>query len=236
MVGWSRFTKASEKLIDIRTRWASSERFLGPTIELLPQLLVIPVLLFIAGLLDTLFSTVLQLQPAPKPILFTSGVSLFFISAVAVLLCYTLAHRSLNPSGSSFRWAVGHLSRRLKEKMPESDFSDTLSEKAPSVYHEVVQTTHDDDALNQASAALYNILQSFAVWPRYGSPGTGGLLDQERATFLHLLSPEASTRSSRTAAQVISRIHECKSCLPLRLIGDSPGYLQQIAFDILPTT
>ncbi|KAJ7141715.1 hypothetical protein C8R43DRAFT_892543, partial [Mycena crocata] len=61
MVGWSRFPKASEKLIDIRTRWVSSERFLGPTIELLPQLLVVPVLLFIAGLLDTLFSSVLQL-------------------------------------------------------------------------------------------------------------------------------------------------------------------------------
>ncbi|KAJ7701240.1 hypothetical protein B0H17DRAFT_976737, partial [Mycena rosella] len=62
MVAWSRFTKASEKLIDIRTRWVSSERFLGPTIQLLPQLLVIPVLLFIAGLLDNLFSNVLQLS------------------------------------------------------------------------------------------------------------------------------------------------------------------------------
>ncbi|KAJ7485907.1 hypothetical protein FB451DRAFT_1231411 [Mycena latifolia] len=197
MVAWSRFTKASEKLIDIRTRWAASERFLGPTIQLLPQLLVVPVLLFIAGLLDTLFSSVLQLSPAPMPILFTSGVSLFLISGVAALLCYTLAQGSLNPSGSPFH----RLSNRSR------DFPATLSTKAPSIYHEVVQGTHDDDTLNQASAALYNIMQSLAVWPRYGGPNPG-LLDQERRTFLHLLSPEASTRSNRTAVQVISRIQE----------------------------
>ncbi|KAJ6586454.1 hypothetical protein DFH09DRAFT_256615 [Mycena vulgaris] len=207
MVGWSRFTKASEKLIDIRPRWASSERFLGPTIELLPQLLVVPVLLFIAGLLDSLFSSVLQLSPPPIPILFTSGISLLLISAVAVLLCYTLTHGSLNPSGSPVRSTIAYLTSRSSVTLHDRDFPDTLSEKAPSTYHEVVQATHDDDTLNQASGALYNIIQSGAVWPRYGGRNPG-LLDQERATFLHLLSPEASTRSNRTAVQVISRIQE----------------------------
>ncbi|KAF8145387.1 hypothetical protein K438DRAFT_1735534 [Mycena galopus ATCC 62051] len=207
MVGWSRFTKASKKLIDIQTRWASSERFLGPTIELLPQLLVVPVLLFIAGLLDTLFSGVLQLQPAPKPILFSSGVSLLFISAVAILLCYSLTHRGLNPTGSPFRGTRDYFKRYSHRKLDDNDFSDTLSETAPSVYHDVVQATHDDDTLNEASAALYSIIQSLGVWPRHGADSTG-LLDQERATFLHLLSPEASTRSNRTAVQVICRIQQ----------------------------
>ncbi|KAJ7513072.1 hypothetical protein B0H11DRAFT_1948596 [Mycena galericulata] len=204
VVGWSRFTKASEKLIDIRTRWASSERFLGPTIQALPQLLVIPVLLFIAGLLDTLFSSVLQLSAPPKSILFTSGVSLLFVSAVVVLLCYTFTHRSLNPSGPPFRATISRLLRSVAHEHDDV-FPDNLSGKASSVYHEVVQETHDDDALNQASAALYNIIQSLAVWPRYGGSNPG-LLDQERATFLHLLSPEASVRSNLTAVQVISRI------------------------------
>jgi hypothetical protein len=206
MVGWSGFTKASEKLIDIQTRWASSERFLGPTIELLPQLLVIPVLLFIAGLLDTLFSSVLQLQPPPQPILFTSGVSLLFISAVAVVLCYSLTRQSLNPTGSPFRWTAGRFKRNSNSNSHNSP--NTLSETATSVYHEVVQATHDDDALNEASAALYSIIQSLGIWPRHGAASTG-LLDQERATILHLLSPEASTRSNRTAVQVIRRIQEC---------------------------
>ncbi len=61
----------------------------------------------------------------------------------------------------------------------------------------------DDDALNEASAALYDIIQSLGTWPRHGAASTG-LIDQERATFLHLLSPEASTRSNRTAVQVIT--------------------------------
>ncbi|KAK7039830.1 hypothetical protein R3P38DRAFT_2902127, partial [Favolaschia claudopus] len=209
MVGWSRFTKASEKLIDIQSRWASSERFLGPTIQLLPQLLVIPVLLFIAGLLDTLFSSVLRLRPTPTSILFTSGVSLFFISAVAIILVYSLVHRDLNPTGSPFRRTFDHFKTQPKTPVLDRqiDLHNSLSTKAPSVYHQVVQEIHDDDALNEASAALYNIIQSLGVWPRHGATSTG-LLDQERATFLHLLSPEASTRSNRTAVQVISRIQQ----------------------------
>ncbi|KAJ6617653.1 hypothetical protein B0H10DRAFT_1878152 [Mycena sp. CBHHK59/15] len=201
MVGWSRFTKASEKLIDIRTRWRASERFLGPTVEFLPQLLVVPVLLFIAGLLDTLFSSVLQLSPLPISILATSGVSLLLISGVAVLLCYSLVDRSLNPGGPP----VARLLLRVRTRSLHAP--ETLSETAPAVYHTVVQTTHDDDDLNQAAAALYSVMQTFAVWPRYGHTSPG-LLDAERATFLHLLSPEASTRSNLTAVQVILRIQE----------------------------
>ncbi|KAJ7032366.1 hypothetical protein C8F04DRAFT_657929 [Mycena alexandri] len=222
MVGWSRFTKASEKLIDIRIRWASSERFLGPTIELLPPLLVIPVLLFIAGLLDTLFSSVLQLTPVPKPILFTSSVSLLFISAVALLLCYTLAHRGLNPSGSTIPWTVRHLKRHPSDKVRDTDFPDTLSERAPSVYHQVVQATHDDDALNEASAALYDIMQSLAVWPRYGSPSTG-LIDQERATFLHLLLP-------KQAHVAIERLFKSSAGCKTRVVFDTVRWTCQNLF------
>ncbi|KAJ7062709.1 hypothetical protein C8F01DRAFT_1251522 [Mycena amicta] len=218
MVGWSRFTKASEKLIDIRTRWLSSERFLGPTIELLPQMLVVPVLLFIAGLLDTLFSSVLQLSPVPLPILFTSGLSLLFITAVAVLLGYTLTQRSINPTGTgiAFQW-MSELRNRLEFVANSSSTlsrNDTLrpiprtlrkrrsepqlTSSAHLVYHDVVQSTHDDDTLNEASAALYSVIQTFSIWPRYTLASdvhaSSGLLAQERATLLHLLSPEATNR------------------------------------------
>ncbi|KAJ7202450.1 hypothetical protein C8J57DRAFT_1410116 [Mycena rebaudengoi] len=202
MVCYSRFTKASEKLVDIRMRWRSSERFLGPAIELLPQILVIPVLLFIAGLLDTLFSSVMRLSRPPLPILFTSGICLLLISAVSFLLCYSVVNRGWNPSGSP-KPGVGD---RGWQKRGMKDRPETLSEKAPTIYHEVVQATHDDDTLNQASAALYSIIQSLETWPRYA--GNQGLRDEERATFLHLLSPEASFRSNRTAVQVITRIQE----------------------------
>ncbi|KAJ7211735.1 hypothetical protein GGX14DRAFT_564961 [Mycena pura] len=99
-------TQLSIAAIAVACRGFLNMRFLGPTIQLLPQILVIPVLLFILGLLDTLFSSVLQLSPVPKPILFTSGLSLLFISALAFLLFYTLTHRSINPSGLPFQWTA----------------------------------------------------------------------------------------------------------------------------------
>ncbi|KAF7291285.1 hypothetical protein MIND_01272400 [Mycena indigotica] len=227
MVGWSRFIKASERLIDIRTRWLAFEPLLGPTIELLPQMLVIPVLLFIIGLLDTLFSSVLQLSPIPIPILFTAGLSLLFIVAVALLLAYTVVDRDINPTGTGivFRlmsevrtWMAGPhttltLARNNTRQPRVSTKSDIeLPSTAHLVYHDVVQSTHDDETLNEAAAALYSVIQSFSVWPRYTMSAnvktSSGLLAQERATLLHLLSPEASARSNRTAVQVILRIQD----------------------------
>ncbi|KAJ7259628.1 hypothetical protein C8J57DRAFT_1031643, partial [Mycena rebaudengoi] len=60
-VSWSNHNKGVERLTDIRIRWKSAERVLGPAIESLRQLLIAPVLLFILGLLDSLLSTALQL-------------------------------------------------------------------------------------------------------------------------------------------------------------------------------
>ncbi|KAJ7280077.1 hypothetical protein C8J57DRAFT_1567175, partial [Mycena rebaudengoi] len=61
MVTLSRHAKATDKLIDTRMRWKEADKMLGPVIEMIPQLLVIPVLLFVIGLLDNIFSDVLQL-------------------------------------------------------------------------------------------------------------------------------------------------------------------------------
>ncbi|KAJ7082701.1 hypothetical protein B0H15DRAFT_764900, partial [Mycena belliarum] len=62
LVSWSQHRKAVERLTDISTRWKAAEKLLGPAIESLPQLLIIPVLLFIIGLVDSLFSVALQLS------------------------------------------------------------------------------------------------------------------------------------------------------------------------------
>ncbi|KAJ6604146.1 hypothetical protein DFH09DRAFT_849062, partial [Mycena vulgaris] len=62
MVAMSKETGAAFRLTDIHTRWAAAEKALRPMIESLPQLLVLPVLLFIVGLLDTLLSTIFQIS------------------------------------------------------------------------------------------------------------------------------------------------------------------------------
>ncbi|KAJ7124366.1 hypothetical protein C8R44DRAFT_530633, partial [Mycena epipterygia] len=61
MIPWSRHKKATLRLADIHRRWDAAERILRPAIESLPQLLVLPVLLFLIGILDMLISTVLEL-------------------------------------------------------------------------------------------------------------------------------------------------------------------------------
>ncbi|KAJ7280015.1 hypothetical protein C8J57DRAFT_1124586, partial [Mycena rebaudengoi] len=61
MVTLSRHAKATDKLIDIKMRWKEADKILGPVIEMIPQLLVIPVLLFVVGLLDNILSNILQL-------------------------------------------------------------------------------------------------------------------------------------------------------------------------------
>jgi hypothetical protein len=66
-------------------------------------------------------------------------------------------------------------------------------------YHETVQAIHDDDALDKASAALSSVLgpQRHIIFQ--------SLRDEEVGTLVHLLSPEASIRTNRTAAAAIVR-------------------------------
>ncbi|KAJ7024830.1 hypothetical protein C8F04DRAFT_150224 [Mycena alexandri] len=235
MAAFSRDAKASNKLVDIKSRWVATERILGTSVESLPLFLIVPVLLFIIGLLDTLFSSALPLSPAPAPILVASGISLFFFCALISFLFFTAVDSSLNPTTSPFqttfsqifhqrlRPALSSLFSKLHQRPLSVGYTfgrptetDALSfigkEEAyklsldAKVYHEVIQTTHDDDSLDHASAALFEVLKR-SIHPAGYGPRIGPLANEEHATFLHLLTPEASMRSSRTAAQVIIRLH-----------------------------
>ncbi|KAJ7475239.1 hypothetical protein B0H11DRAFT_2428804, partial [Mycena galericulata] len=62
MLALSPHTKALDKIVDIKHRWNAAEKTLGPIIEVIPHLLVIPVLLFVVGLLDNILSDVLSLS------------------------------------------------------------------------------------------------------------------------------------------------------------------------------
>ncbi|KAJ7282286.1 hypothetical protein C8J57DRAFT_1122205 [Mycena rebaudengoi] len=95
MVTLSHHAKATDKLIDIKMRWKEANKILGPVIEMIPQLLVIPVLLIVAGLVDNIFSDVLHLPTLPTPIVATTGLSFFFIAGVVAFLGYTLFDGSI---------------------------------------------------------------------------------------------------------------------------------------------
>ncbi|KAJ6550420.1 hypothetical protein DFH09DRAFT_1039319 [Mycena vulgaris] len=228
LVSWSHHNKAVERLTDITTRWKAAQKSLGPAIESLPQLLIIPVFLFILGLVDSLFSIALQLSTPPASIIVTSGISVVLVATVAVLMGFTLVDGSLHPMTSPFQSQLAHILSvsvvqhirpfilRLRrtayttfgtqDPNPPPQFTPALSSDAMNIYHEVLQATRDDDILDEASAALFHVIAQRTTYQparRFLRRVPIALLPQECATLLHLLSPEASIRSHRTAAQVI---------------------------------
>ncbi|KAJ7023509.1 hypothetical protein C8F04DRAFT_1011383 [Mycena alexandri] len=249
LVSWSHHNKAVERLTDIRARWKSAEQLLGPAIESLPQMLAVPVFLFIVGLVDSIFSVSLQIPSPPVSILVTSGLAVAFVAAVAAGMGFTLIDGSLRPTISPFQSRLAHLlnvsvvqnvtpfflrlhmitttalgTEAAPRRAPPINSAQPLSPEATDTYHEVVQATRDDDILDEAAAALFNVI---AQRTNYHSPSHRffkrhfrrlpvDLLPQECGTLLHLLSPEASIRSHRTAAQVIVDIASNGRAHPLR--------------------
>ncbi|KAJ6608282.1 hypothetical protein B0H10DRAFT_527746 [Mycena sp. CBHHK59/15] len=108
MITWSRYKKASSRLTDIWTRWNAADHVLRPAIEALPQLLILPVVLFIIGILDLLFSSARQLCPPPPLILVASCLSVICITVVAALLCFTIVDGSIHPTSSAFQSPLVH--------------------------------------------------------------------------------------------------------------------------------
>ncbi|KAF7333785.1 hypothetical protein MVEN_02335300 [Mycena venus] len=109
MVAMSQKKGAAFRLADIHRRWASAETSLRPAIEALPQLLVLPVLLFIVGVLDMLLSTILEISPAPRFILGSTVICLLAITVVAVVLVLALIDATIHPSTSAFQSATASL-------------------------------------------------------------------------------------------------------------------------------
>ncbi|KAJ6589733.1 hypothetical protein B0H19DRAFT_1104590 [Mycena capillaripes] len=256
-VSWSHHNKAAERLTDIRIRWKSAEKILGPAIESLHQLLIIPVLLFIVGLVDSLFSIALQVSSPPVSILVTSSLSVLFVSAVAVGMSFTLLDGILRPTTSPFQSRLAHFLRvfvvqrvqrsfhrlrkaaltTLRSKTPIKKFpllipAPLLSTDSMKIYHEILQSTRDDDILDEASAALFHVIRQRTTYHsnshRFFRRFPVDLLPQECATLLHLLSPEASVRSHRTAAQVIVDTASDGRARPLRYSQNDIGRLLPI--------
>ncbi|KAJ7645272.1 hypothetical protein B0H17DRAFT_1216104 [Mycena rosella] len=192
--------KAVDKVVDINTRWKAAEKMLGPTLEIIPQLVVIPVILFVVGLLDSIFSAVLGLEVLPAPVVAASALSLFFVAGVVAFLAFTLVDASSRPHSSPFQSTLAHAIAHgvckvlglVDPAVPIKSQSRTIS-----TYYEIVQVTHDDETLDKAASALGEIIGLPSQWLWNKLP------DNIRNTLIHLLSPEASTRCNHTAARII---------------------------------
>ncbi|KAF7323984.1 hypothetical protein MKEN_00620100 [Mycena kentingensis (nom. inval.)] len=242
MATWSWHKKASDRLADIWTRWNAANRVLRPAIELLPVILIIPVFLFLVGVLDILFSSVQTLHPLPDFLLLALGISVVCVTIVAGLLVFTIVDGSIHPHSSPFQSKLSYAIHRvvvprlerinqklyrtfrqnrdhhraegttMQVRVAETVLPSPLEKETVQLYHEMVQITHEDENLDQAAGALFNIVHDDAG---FSFRERIVLSPQVCATLLHLLSPEASIRSNRTAASVIVRMQATD---PLRMI------------------
>lgn len=222
---------AAHKLSEILTRWEHAKVFLKPVIVMLPQLMIIPVTLFAAGLLDALFSNASKLGTLSVPILLSGVLASLSLAAVAAFLCYALIHASIWSSASPFQAMIRRVISRIAGIFRTSDppLSDkessitrtsetNLTEMERDIYFAVVQTTNNDDSLNQASAALrYNLERSLDS----SLDSCRTLSHAEVKAVLHLLSPEASLRSNLTAANAVTKLRESWCLLPLTVLSSS---------------
>ncbi|KAJ7471750.1 hypothetical protein FB451DRAFT_1399066 [Mycena latifolia] len=204
--------KPVDKLVDIRSRWNAAEKILGPATEAIPQLLVIPVVLFVAGLLDQIFTAILTLAVLPIPIVVASVISLLSIAGVVLFLAFTFLDASARPNSSPFQSTLARIVRTIFEMasclgQAQSHHPDHSPDAMALTYHEIVQSTHDDETLDKAAAVLSSIIDPR---PQYYSD----LNAKECETLVHLLSPEASIRCNHTVAEVIIRLEHIFSPVP----------------------
>lgn len=115
MLTRSKHRQAHKKLGELHRRWLEANRLLAPAIEALPQLLILPVLLFIVGLIDMLLSSSIPLSNSDA-LLFAAGViSCIFIVAIGIYTIWTVVHGCTHPDLSPFQ---STLSRVLVSRGP----------------------------------------------------------------------------------------------------------------------
>ncbi|RDB25749.1 hypothetical protein Hypma_006666 [Hypsizygus marmoreus] len=211
---------AVTKLTEIHHRWASTRRFLGPCLEGLPPVLMVPFTLFVVGLIDLLFSKSIGMPPQEMaPIAAASITSAIIVAIVAALLSAAVLHGIKHPRTSPFQsWLSRFLvsaqsahftTARLDVEASQGSNPDPRDEEglSPSnrkVFHMALQETFDDEILDQSLAALDGVMSTRSISDRFYDQTA--FPDLELRTILHLLSPEASLRSNLSAARMVRKI------------------------------
>lgn len=106
MLNRTRESKAHKKLGDLYRRWQEAERLIAPIVETLPQLLILPVLLFIIGLLDNMISSALPLSSSSAPVLVAGLLSAMLAVATGAYTIWTVVHGCKHPHTSPYQSTV----------------------------------------------------------------------------------------------------------------------------------
>lgn len=179
-------------------------------IETLPQLLIISVILFLVGLLDTLISGWLALSPRSTSVLAAGIMSTALVALTGLIILWTFVDGCVHPMISPFQ---STLSRAIDTKVVKSPrkTSTGLVLRDCDVFHVTLQATHDDVSVDRAASALWSIAQI--------EPEAPDIRSRTKDTLLYLLSPESSYRSNITAAIMVYKIIRGTYTLSCALCG-----------------
>lgn len=196
-----------EKTVSIHRHWKDAVSMLGPLIEAVPILLVVPVLLFLIGLLDKYFTAAFQLSVFSWAMLLVASMSALILGAVVAALAYAMLHSLKHPETSPFRTKISDFIISFVSfvfpKPIDSVRAEILQDYEVETYHSILLATHDDDLVEQAGAALFSLSSE----TRYmNTTRQDKLSPLDVKTLVHLLSPESSYRSNISAAETILKM------------------------------
>ncbi|KAJ8469848.1 hypothetical protein ONZ45_g16750 [Pleurotus djamor] len=204
--------KAKEKVIDLYQRWPNAQETFGPLMSWLPLNLILPVALFMVGLLDAMISSATDLEQLNIALVIMSVIGCLIVTLAVGVGFAAVVHGTLHPHSSPFKIKLPFLrewSRNFRRAFPSSDrpASDIVSEfsindmnaqiKDLDAFNTVICKTFEDPLLDSAAGALESIFKH-----PYMSKSP-----EIYSTMCHLLSPEASIRSNITVALSLYQRH-----------------------------
>jgi hypothetical protein len=199
--------EACQRATELWARWESAVKSLGPFLEVVPVVLIVAILAFVVGLLDSFFSTGVRLEGGASTAMLVAAsiCSACFgviVLAVAGTLCHSILYCSTSPFQSAFSrlWTTAPTtSRRYPEEL----------EVSSRAYRRIIVDTYNDQLLNDACAALSTLTYNLdKMRPQENA------LNEITDTLLFLLSPQGTQRSALTAVQYISEFELLPTLAP----------------------
>jgi hypothetical protein len=202
----------SSRVTEIWKRWKSAVKYLGPLLESIPQVLILSICLFIAGLVDTLFSAAQQLPiGAAYRIYAATSISAFSFLIVVAIVLFTIWYSVVHYNDSPFTSNIARIWSRRKGGLAHENSIDGNddAEEEPDVYRsalkpddqqlaysEILQQTFDDSLMEDACVALFLNLQKDWVYP----------IKDVMPILNLLLSPQSSARTALSASAIIRKM------------------------------
>lgn len=167
MLTRSRQTQAYRKLGELHGRWKKANQLLAPCVDVLPQLLVVPVVLFIVGLLDNILVTSLPLSQPFAPLFIAGILCCLFALTVGLYTIWTVGHGCWYAESSPFQSTLSQCLAQVLVSTPTSMYTALrhCNNISLSFWRSVDWLSHQMHARHPSSYAVEPILPAQNLLP-----------------------------------------------------------------------